>query len=99
MSYQRDVDQRATPGNNPKFPKNLYLISLLSTTGKLFEKVILKTVQRHIEERGLLNVSQYISYSHNSRKPMIQLGGKYRSILIKSGVPMKQVRLIKMFLN
>jgi hypothetical protein len=31
----------------------------LSTTGKLFEKVILKIVQRHIEESGLLNPSQF----------------------------------------
>jgi hypothetical protein len=38
------------PGNDPKFPKNLCLIGLSSTTGKLFEKVILKIVQRHIEE-------------------------------------------------
>jgi hypothetical protein len=30
----------------------------LSSTGKLFEKVILKVVLRHIEERGLLNASQ-----------------------------------------
>jgi hypothetical protein len=27
--------------------------------GKLFEKVILKIVQRHIEERGLLNGRQF----------------------------------------
>jgi hypothetical protein len=38
-----------------KFPQNLRPISLLSTMGKLFEKVILKIVQRHTEERGLLN--------------------------------------------
>jgi hypothetical protein len=31
----------------------------LSITGKLFEKVILKIVQRHVEERGLLNASQF----------------------------------------
>jgi hypothetical protein len=31
----------------------------LSTTGKLFKKVILKIVQRHIEERVLLNASQF----------------------------------------
>jgi hypothetical protein len=31
----------------------------LSTTGKLLEEVILKIVQRHIEERGLLNASQF----------------------------------------
>jgi hypothetical protein len=28
-------------------------------TGKLFEKVILKILQKHIEERGLLNASQF----------------------------------------
>jgi hypothetical protein len=27
--------------------------------GKLFEKVILKIIQRHIEEKGLLNASQF----------------------------------------
>jgi hypothetical protein len=31
----------------------------LSTTDKLFEKVVLKIVQRHIEEKGLLNASQF----------------------------------------
>jgi hypothetical protein len=47
------------PGKDPKFPQNLRLISLLSTTGKLFEKVILKIVQRHIENRKLLNANQF----------------------------------------
>jgi hypothetical protein len=37
-------------GKDPKLPQNLCPISLLSTTGKLFEKVILKIVQRHIED-------------------------------------------------
>jgi hypothetical protein len=45
-------------GKDPKFPQNLRLISLLSTTGKLFKNVILKMVLKHIEERGLLNASQ-----------------------------------------
>jgi hypothetical protein len=31
----------------------------LSTTGRLFEKVILKIVLRHIDERGLLNARQF----------------------------------------
>jgi hypothetical protein len=44
------------PGKAPKFPQNLHLISLLSTTGMLLEKIILKIVQRHIE--GLLKASQ-----------------------------------------
>jgi hypothetical protein len=38
----------------------------LSTTGKLFEKVILKIVQRHIEERGLLNATQFIFRARHS---------------------------------
>jgi hypothetical protein len=44
-------------GMDPKFPQNLCTSSLLSATGRLFEKVILDIVQRHIEERGQLNVS------------------------------------------
>jgi hypothetical protein len=47
------------PSKDPKFPQNLLPISLLSTTGKLLEKVILKIVQRHTEERGLLNAGQF----------------------------------------
>jgi hypothetical protein len=47
------------PDKDPKFPQNLRPISLLFTTSKLFEKVILKMVQRHIEERGLLNTRQF----------------------------------------
>jgi hypothetical protein len=31
----------------------------MSTTVKLFEKVILKIVQRNVEERSLLNASQF----------------------------------------
>jgi hypothetical protein len=47
------------PGKNPKFPENLRPISLLSTTGNFFEELILKTIQRHIAERNLLNASQF----------------------------------------
>jgi hypothetical protein len=36
-------------------------ISLLSTTGKLSEKVILKILQKHIEGRGLLNEANLVS--------------------------------------
>jgi hypothetical protein len=36
------------PSKDPKFSQNLRPISLLSTTGKLFEKVILKALQKHI---------------------------------------------------
>jgi hypothetical protein len=47
------------PSVDPKFPQNLCPISLLPTTGKLFEKVILKFVQKHIVEKGLHNASQF----------------------------------------
>jgi hypothetical protein len=47
------------PGKGSKFPQNLRPISLLSTTENLFEKVILKLLQKHLDERGLLNVSQF----------------------------------------
>jgi hypothetical protein len=46
-------------GKGPKFPQNLRQISFLPTTGKVFEKVILKIVQKHIEERGLLHASEF----------------------------------------
>jgi hypothetical protein len=45
-------------GKDPKFLQNLRPICLLSTTGKLFEKV-LEMVQKHTEERGMLNASQF----------------------------------------
>jgi hypothetical protein len=44
-------------GMDPKFPQNLGTISLLSKMGKLFEN--LKILQKHIDERGLLNASQF----------------------------------------
>jgi hypothetical protein len=47
------------PGKDRKFRQNVRPISLLPTTGKLFEKVILQLVQKHMEERGLLNANQF----------------------------------------
>jgi hypothetical protein len=47
------------PSKDQKLPPNLHLISLFFRSGKLFEKVILKIVQRHAEERGLLNASHF----------------------------------------
>jgi hypothetical protein len=54
------------PSQDSKFPQNLWLISLLSTAGKLFDMVILKIVQRHIEDKGPLNASQFGFHAHNS---------------------------------
>jgi hypothetical protein len=47
------------PGKDPKFTQNLCPISLLSTAGKLFEKVILKVLKKHIDGKGLLNARQF----------------------------------------
>ncbi|PNF15438.1 hypothetical protein B7P43_G18173, partial [Cryptotermes secundus] len=47
------------PGKDPKFSQNVRPISLLSTSGKLFEKVIFKFLRKHTEERVLLNASQF----------------------------------------
>jgi hypothetical protein len=54
------------PDKDLKFPQNLRSITLLSTTGKLFEKVILKIVQRQIEDKGLLNASQFAYLARHS---------------------------------
>jgi hypothetical protein len=51
---------------DPKFPENLCTIGLLSITGKLFKKVILKIVERHIEEKRLLNASEFGFRVHHS---------------------------------
>jgi hypothetical protein len=53
------------PDKDQKFSQNLRPIGLLSTAGKVLEKVILEIVQRHIEERGLLNGSQFGFCSHH----------------------------------
>jgi hypothetical protein len=47
------------PGKGPKFPQNLRPISLLSSRGKVFKKVILSIAKRHIQERNLLNAGQF----------------------------------------
>jgi hypothetical protein len=47
------------PGKGLKFTQNPYTISLLPTTDKLFEKFIPKIFQRHPEDEGLLNASQF----------------------------------------
>jgi hypothetical protein len=58
-SKEAKVKALPKPGKDPKLPQNLRPISLLSTTSKLSEKVILKIVQKHIEERCLLNAGQF----------------------------------------
>jgi hypothetical protein len=47
------------PEKDPKFPQKLHPISLLFTTGKVFEEMILRTLQKYTEERNLLNASHF----------------------------------------
>jgi hypothetical protein len=44
--------------NDPKFPQNLRPISLLPTGAKFYEKLILRTMQKHTDERNILNASE-----------------------------------------
>jgi hypothetical protein len=46
------------PGKGPEFLLNVRPISLLCTTGNQFVKVIIKIVQRRMDERCLFNASQ-----------------------------------------
>jgi hypothetical protein len=46
-------------GRDSKFPPNLRPISLLCTTGKFFQKLILRKIQKHIKGRNLLNANQF----------------------------------------
>jgi hypothetical protein len=52
------------PSKDPEFPQILLPISLLSITGKLFEKLILRTIQKYTEERILLSASQFGFRAH-----------------------------------
>jgi hypothetical protein len=54
------------PGKDPKSSQYLRPIILLTTTGKIFEKIIHKIFQRHIDEQGLLNTSQFGFRAPNS---------------------------------
>jgi hypothetical protein len=57
------------PGKDQKFLQNLRPISLISTTGKLFEKVVLRILQMHIEKKkNLLSASQFGFHANLSTK-------------------------------
>jgi hypothetical protein len=55
------------PGNDPKFPKNLRPISFLSTTDNLFEKLILKIVQRNVQEKAYIIQASLVSLQVTAR--------------------------------
>jgi hypothetical protein len=75
------------PGKDPKFPPNLRPISLLSTRGKLFEKVILKILQKHIDGKGLLHASQFgFPARHSTTLQYMRLTGHVVGISILNPV-------------
>jgi hypothetical protein len=55
------------PNKDPKFPQNLRPINLLSITGNIFEKVILKIVQRHAEIEACLMQASLVSVPVTAR--------------------------------
>ena len=68
-----------------------------NTTCQLF--IIHSEFVKYLRKSGN-KMKQYNSYLLTSRKPVIQLRGRYCiKILIGCGIPMKLVKLIKMCLN
>jgi hypothetical protein len=63
---EKRVTTLSKPGKDLKFPQNLRPLSLVSTTGKLFENAIQKFVQRHFDEKALLNATQFSFRARNS---------------------------------
>jgi hypothetical protein len=57
----------------PNCPQILSPISLLFTTEKLFEKLILRTIQRDIQNRNLLDGSQFGFQVHRSTTLKLRL--------------------------
>jgi hypothetical protein len=56
------------PGKGPTFPQNLCPISIFSTNGKLFDKVILKQSGGTMKMKNLLNASQFAFHTSHSMK-------------------------------
>jgi hypothetical protein len=54
-------------GKDPKFPLNLRPISLLSTTSKLFENVILNIVQKQTKKEACLTQANLVSVHVTAR--------------------------------
>jgi hypothetical protein len=79
------------PSKNPKFPQKLRPISLLSTTGKLFEKLIL--IHRHTEERNLLNASRFGFRARHSMTFQCMKLTDYVSLNFKNNMSMAAVFL------
>jgi hypothetical protein len=55
------------PRKDPTQPSSYWPISLLDTLGKLFEKILLTTVVREVNERGLLRDEQFGFRSKDSK--------------------------------
>jgi hypothetical protein len=61
---------------NPTKTQNLCPITLFSITGKLFEKLISRIIKEHVEERNLLNASQFgFRVDHSTTLQCMKAGG------------------------
>jgi hypothetical protein len=65
----------------------------LFTTGKLFENVLLKIVHRDIEERGLLNASQFVFRKSHSTTWLCMRLTDHVTLNFNSNIPMAAVFL------
>jgi hypothetical protein len=66
------VLSRLKPGKDPTLPSSYTTISLLDTTGKLFETILLARVLRDLSDRGLLRDEQFGLRPRHSRTNQLE---------------------------
>jgi hypothetical protein len=81
------------PGKDLTFPQNLRPIGLLSTTAKLYEKLILRTIQKHTEEINLLNASQFGFRADHSTTLQCMMLADHITLNFNNNMPMGAVFL------
>jgi hypothetical protein len=82
------------PSNGKKCLPNLPLISLLSTTGKLFQKLILRTIEKHTEERNLLNAREFGFRTDQSKTLQCMKLTNYSSLNFNNNISTAAVFLV-----
>jgi len=67
-------------GKDSSNPRNYRPISLLSTIAKLFEKIVLKKLEHHADERGILPAEQFgFRKGHSTTHQLLRIGNRIRS--------------------
>jgi hypothetical protein len=77
---------------DPKSPQNLLSVRLFSTTGKLFERVILKIIQRHNEGKNNLSDASQFGFLANRITTLQQTINKQTTELLMPTIKCLQLR-------